>query len=226
MYNPNSSTASKLSLDGFILHVFMGDLDISLWTTKFVYHQNFQIYNISAILYISCLEGKLLYKTNTWQLGGRLLNFADYPQAWTSINKKKGWVWLHLHIYSYAVSTPSKLWCPSLHRKELEVRILKTPDYSQLGTSVTKYDSIQDDLNPLMQQWIISWQVGRMGISQLHTYVTISVESLAQGHWSQFIKNFLCKSAYVCLHCFLKLSALIKNANYSFSLFFCKLSRH
>ena len=86
---------------------------------------------------------------------------------------------MHLHIYSYAVSTPSKLWRPSLHRKELEARILKMLDYSQLGTSVTKYDSIQDDLDTLMQQWMISWQVGRMGISQLHTNVTISVESLS-----------------------------------------------
>ena len=183
--------------------VILNHKNISMWTTKFVYHQNSQIYSISPILYISCLEGKLLYKTNTWQLGGRLLNFADYPQAWTSI---KGGVRLHLHTYSYAVSIPSKLWRPSLYRKELEVRILKMPDYSQLGTSVTKYDSIQDDLDTLMQQWMISWQVGRMGISQLHTYVMISVESLVQGHQSQFIKNFLCRSVYVCLHCFLKLS--------------------
>ena len=56
---------------------------------------------------------------------------------------------MHLHIYSYAVSTPSKLWRPSLYSKELEVRILKMPDYSQFGTSVTKYDSIQDDLDTL-----------------------------------------------------------------------------
>lgn len=146
MYNPNSSTASKLSLDGSILHVFMGDLDISMWTTKFVYHQHFQIYSISAILYINCLEGKLVYKTNTWQLiGGTFVKLCWLSSSMNFNKQKKGGVRLHLHIYSYAVSTPSKLWCPSLHRKELEVRILKMLDYGQLGTSVTKYDSIQDD---------------------------------------------------------------------------------
>lgn len=45
--------------------------------------------------------------------------------------------------------TLSKLWRPSLPGKELEVRILEMPDRSQLGTFVTKYDSIQDDLDTL-----------------------------------------------------------------------------
>ena len=88
---------------------------------------------------------------------------------------------MHLHIYSYAVSTPSKLWRPSLYSKELEVRILKMPDYSQFGTSVTKYDSIQDDLDTLaaMDDLLAGGE-----ISQLYTYVTIWVEILVQGHCS------------------------------------------
>ena len=45
--------------------------------------------------------------------------------------------------------TLSKLWHPSLPGKELEVRILEMPDRSQLGTFVTKYDSIQDDVDTL-----------------------------------------------------------------------------
>ena len=57
--------------------------------------------------------------------------------------------WLHLYTHHHAVRTLSKLWRPSLPGKELEVRILEMPDRSQLGTFVTKYDSIQDNLDTL-----------------------------------------------------------------------------
>ena len=132
---------------------------------------------------------------------------------------------MHLHIYSYAVSTPSKLWHPSLYSKELEVRILKMPDYSQLGTSVTKYDSIQDDLDTLaaMDDLLAGGEDGDQSIIYLCYDMggDFSTRSL-------FIKNFLFVGlrTFAC-SAFFKLSALIKNANnYSFSLFFCKLLRH
>ena len=104
---------------------------------------------------------------------------------------------MHLHIYSYAVSTTSKLWRPSLYSKELEVRILKMPDYSQLGTSVTKYDSIQDDLDTLaaMDDLLAGGEDGDQSITYLCYDMggDFSTRSL-------FIKNFLCR--YICLHCF------------------------
>ena len=57
----------------------------------------------------------------------------------------------HVYACCYTVSTLSKLWRPSLSRKELEVRILEMPsDRSQLGAFVAKYDSIRDDLETLV----------------------------------------------------------------------------
>ena len=69
------------------------------------------------------------------------------------------------------------------------MRILEMPDRSQLGTFVTKYDSIQDDLDTLaaMDDLLAGGEDGDQSCEN-------AGEDLVQ-LWSPSIINFLCRSA-------------------------------